>query len=126
MGDNTETNEGEDNEPKETSEPPTEFVDVDAQARRVKFYSVSDLSVGWEAPRAAEVARAFDGAVGVANVGDALELVNVVKFIELGLVPPSLSEEDRSDLSARVPTIRGAIARFFRSVDESNVGSATA
>ncbi|GAB3447662.1 hypothetical protein GCM10027517_31840 [Phycicoccus ginsengisoli] len=88
----------------------------------MKFYSASDLSVGWEAPRAAKLALAFDAGVGVVNVGDALELGNVVKFVEAGLIPQSLSEDERSDLSARVPLIRGAIARFFRSVDESNVG----
>lgn len=123
MADTTETDHLEDNEAEGPSESAADLADVEAEARRVKFYSASDLSIGWEAPRAAEVALAFDRAVGVANVGDALELSNVIKFIELGLVPQSLSEEDRSELSARVPMIRRAIARFFRSVDESNVSS---
>lgn len=123
VADATQTDHLEDNGAEETSEPAADLADVDAEARRVKFYSASDLSVGWEAPRAAEVALTFDGAVDVASVGDALELVNVIKFVELGLLPQSLSEEERSELLGQVPMIRGAIARFFRSVDESNVGS---
>lgn len=123
MADTTETDHLEDNEAEGPSGPVADLADVEAEARRVKFYSASDLSVGWEALRAAKVALAFDGAEGVAHVADALELSNVVKFIELGLVPQSLSEEERSELAARVPMIRGAIARFFRSVDESNVSS---
>lgn len=120
VADKTETEHLEDNEAEGTSEPVADAADVEAETRRVKFYSASDLSVGWEARRAAEVALAFDRAEGVAHVAEALELSNVIKFIELGLVPQSLSEEERSELSARVLTIRGAIARFFRSVEESN------
>lgn len=123
MADAIETDHLEDNEAEETSEPAAELANVDAEARRVKFYSASDLSLGWDAPRAAEVALAFDTAAGIANVVDALELGNVIIFVELGLLPQSLSEQERSELSAQVPKIRVAIARFFRSVDESNVDS---
>lgn len=122
MDDKTATDERQNGDETEPSEFAPDLVDVEDEARRVKFYSVSDLSVGWEAARAAEVALSFDEAVGVANAADALELVNVIKFIELGQFPPSLCKEERADLSARVPKIRRAIARFFRSVDESNVG----
>ncbi|WP_328531248.1 hypothetical protein OG984_09010 [Nocardioides sp. NBC_00368] len=123
MSDKTEADRSGDNESEKALEPAADHENVDVEARRVKFYSVTDMSVGLEASRAAEIAQKFDAVKGVASVGDALELANVIKFIEAGLVPDRLSEEDRSDLLGRVPMIRRAVASFFRSVDESNVTS---
>lgn len=123
MADKTETDQREDNGSEVALEPAADRVNVDAEARRVKFYSTTDLSAGQEASHAAEVAQTFDAVRGVASVGDALELGNVIKFIEAGLVPHRLSDADHSDLLCRVPVIRRAVASFFRSVDESNVSS---
>lgn len=95
-------------------------VDEEDEIRRVKFYSAADMSVGWVAPAAIETVRNFDASVRLVSITDALELSNVIKFVEAGLFPASLSEEERAALSARLPAIRGVVARFLRSVDESN------
>lgn len=98
----------------------------DGDVRRVKFYGATDLSVGWVAPAAVEIARNFDASARIDNIVDALELANVIKFVEAGMFPTFVSEEERSGVSSRLPSMRGAVARFVRSIDESNVASVLA
>lgn len=95
-------------------------LDDHAHVRRVKFYGANDLNVGLVAPRAVEVLETFDTSAPLASAADALEVVNAIKFVEAKLLPTSLSEEALSALAGRVPALREAVARFFRSVEESN------
>lgn len=95
----------------------------DDEFQRVKFYSPNDLAAGWHAPRVVVLASRFDPAHTPTNVIDLLELHNVQRYLEHGLLPDSLNQEERDRLLSRVPQIRGAVARFFTSIDDSNFGA---
>lgn len=94
--------------------------DVELERRRVHFYGVQDLATGLFVARAAELAAGFDSEVELVNVMDALELHNVRKYLEHGLLPSACSAEEVKQLVERVPKIRGAVARYFASVDNEN------
>ncbi|MFT0763046.1 hypothetical protein VRY54_08320 [Actinomyces sp. F1_1611] len=97
------------------------MTEADEEQRRVRFYGEHDLAAGAFAPRAAELAVGFDSGVELTNVMDALELHNVQKYLEHGLIPHSYSVEEVEQLVEQVPKIHSAVARYFSSVDMENV-----
>lgn len=54
---------------------------------------------------------------------DLLELHNVQKYLEHGFFPLEYTESQRAIATSRIGPIRGAIARFFSSVDNTNCAS---
>lgn len=102
------------------------MVAEDAELRRVRFYGEHDLAAGWHAPRVVELAAEFDPKSAPTNVADVLELHNVQKYLEHGLLPHSLIEGERNRLIAKVPLIRSAVARFFGAVKNSNFAAIVA
>lgn len=99
---------------------------MDDEARRVRFYGVHDLAVGWHAPRVVELATRFVPSDPILNVLDALELHNVEKYLSHELFPQSCSNKERHALLAIAPEMRSSVARFFSSIDNSNFASVTA
>lgn len=98
----------------------------DDELRRVRFYGAYDLAAGWHAPRVVELTAEFDPKHAPTNVVEVLELHNVQKYLEHGLLPNSCTEEVRNRLMARAPLIRSAVARFFTAVDNSNFAAIVA
>ena len=94
--------------------------DNDEELRRVRFYGAGDLAAGWYAPRAAKLAAEFNAEHALTDLMHVLELHNVQQYLEHKLLPSACSEQERDLLVARAPQIRGAVARFFASVDSSN------
>jgi hypothetical protein len=52
-----------------------------------------------------------------------LELHNVQQYLEHGFLPVDYDEAQRTAATARIPRLRGAVARFFAGVDDSNVAA---
>lgn len=92
----------------------------DGSPRRVKFYGVHDMATGFHVPRVAEVAERFDPKRVPTSTEDMLELHNVQQYLEHGLFPNAYNEEDRTLAKARIPQIRGEVARYFSSVNNTN------
>lgn len=88
--------------------------------RRVRFFSLDDLSVGWYVKRVAELVEQFDPEHAPTDVMDLLELHNVQQFLEHGLVPREYTESQRAVATSRIGQIRSVVARFFSSVDNAN------
>lgn len=97
--------------------------DVDEEMRRVRFFGPNDLATGWFVQRAVDLAEDFDPANAPTSTVDILELHNVQQYLEHGFLPPTYSEEQRASAKARIPQIRGAVARFFSGVDDTNVAT---
>lgn len=102
------------------------MIEEDEQFRRVRFYGAQDLAAGWHAPRVVELATQFDPTNPIKNVVDALELHNVEKYLEHGLLPNSCTEEQRNQLMQRARQVHSAVARFFTSVNSSNFAAIVA
>ncbi|QWF24437.1 hypothetical protein KM427_12505 [Nocardioides sp. LMS-CY] len=95
----------------------------DEEVRRVRFFGPNDLATGWFAQRAVELAEQFDPANVPTSTVDILELHNVQQYLEHGFLPLAYNEEQHALAKARIPQIRGAVARFFSSVDDTNVAT---
>lgn len=89
--------------------------------RKVRFFGPNDLATGWFVQRAVDLAEQFDPNNPPANTIDILELHNVQQYLEHGFLTVTYSEEQRALAQARIPEIRSAVARFFSSVDETNI-----
>ena len=99
---------------------------TDNQQRRVKFYGPHDLSVGWYVPRVIQIVEAFNANEVPTSINDALELHNIQQYLEHGLLPRDLNSEQQGDLTARIPLIRGTVARYFSEVNDTNIGAKVA
>ncbi|KHL01905.1 hypothetical protein [Sinomonas humi] len=90
------------------------------EAWRVRFYGAHDMATGWFVPRVGELAQEFDPKNVSASIEDILELHNVQQYLEHGFLPIGYSEEERSQAQSRISEIRGAVARFFSAIDNTN------
>jgi hypothetical protein len=106
---------------------PSEHVDSeggqhnsDEDLRRVRFYGVNDLATGFHIPRVVELLEVFDPASPPTSISDILELHNVQKYLEHGLLPMTLSDEERAHAKLKIPEIRRAVAQFFVATDNTN------
>jgi hypothetical protein len=91
--------------------------------RRVKFFSPEDLSAGWFVGRVVELVEQFDEEHPPGTVADVLELHNVLQFLVHEMLPNDYSAAQREAAKARIPKIRGVVARYFSQVDESTLAS---
>lgn len=92
-------------------------------ARRVRFFGIHDLAASWYVQRVAELVERFDRNAVPSDEMDVLELHNVQQYLEHGLFPRDYAESQRAVATSRTGQIRGAVARFFTSVDNANCSS---
>jgi len=78
------------------------------------------LATGWYVDRVGELVEVFDAARPPTDVMDIIELHNVQQYIENDFLPQSYSAGQREQATGRTPEIRGAVARFFSSIDDTN------
>lgn len=88
--------------------------------RRVRFFGVHDLAAGRYGQRVAELVEGFDPAEPPSETTDLLELHNVQQYLEHGFLPYGGTDSERAITTSRIDEIRGTVARFFSSVDNSN------
>jgi hypothetical protein len=98
----------------------------DAALRRVRFYGVHDLATGWHIPRVVELVERFDPKSARASTVDMLELHNVQQYLEHGFLPNAYTEDERERAKARIPQIRGGVARYFSAIDNTNFAAMVA
>lgn len=98
--------------------------DEETSLRRVKFYGAHDLSTGWQTPRVAEIIENFDPDNPPSDTQDLLELFNVEQYLAAKMLPPDYSEAEQASALAKLPKIRGAIARHFSNIDEGSFAQA--
>ncbi|WP_150462366.1 hypothetical protein [Nesterenkonia ebinurensis] len=95
----------------------------DEEVRRVQFFGPNDLAAGVFVQRAADLAEQFDPENAPTSTVDILELHNVQQYLEHGFLPQTYNEEQYARAKARIPQIRGAVARFFSGVDDTSVAT---
>lgn len=94
--------------------------DEGVASRRVRFYGRNDMAAGWYLNRVAELVEQFDPLKPPIDTVDIIELHNVQQYLDNGLLPSSFGVSERAQAIARIPQIRGAVARFFTSIDDTN------
>lgn len=90
-------------------------------ARRVVFFGAGDLAAGVHVARVAEIVAQFDPADPPLDITDVLELHHVQLYLEKGVLPRPFTAQQVLAAQAKVPKLRGAIARFFSTIDNSSV-----
>jgi hypothetical protein len=98
----------------------------DQDARRVLFYGAGDLAAGVHVERVAEIVAQFDPADAPTGITDVLELHHVQLYLENGILPRTFTAQQVQEAQAQVPQLRSAIARFFSTIDDSNVAAVVA
>jgi hypothetical protein len=88
---------------------------------RIKFYGPGDLANHVIAEEAVALLRAQSGKATIVSLSDALEIHNALEFERHDIVPSVLAPEERATLSSQAQTIRGQLARFFATIDDTNV-----
>ncbi|MGB3858895.1 MAG: hypothetical protein WA912_06525 [Ornithinimicrobium sp.] len=97
--------------------------DDDEALRRVRFFSPEDMSAGRFVWRVVELVEQFDERQVPLSLVEVIELHNVLQFLVNDMFPNEYTVEQRERATARIPKIRGAVARYFSEVDESNFAS---
>jgi len=95
-------------------------------ARRVLFFGAGDLAAGVHVERVAEIVAQFDPADAPLDITDVLELHHVQLYLEKGILPRAFTAQRVQEAQAQVPRLRGTIARFFSTIDNSNVAAVVA
>lgn len=93
------------------------------QNGQVKFYFLNDISCGWYFPRVESILLNFDPNKKVINydISDILELYNIQKFIDNGVLLRSWSSQDISKIKDIVKQFRKIIAQYFNfRISDSN------
>ncbi|RQX12077.1 hypothetical protein DDE19_29425 [Micromonospora ureilytica] len=98
----------------------------DSTDRRIRFYGTADFATYWQAGRATEIAERFRPEDPLTRAADVIELHNVQQYVEAGLFPAGYTDAQRAQARARIPAMRSAIARFFTTINETNVGELVA
>jgi hypothetical protein len=93
---------------------------------RVRFYGTGDLALGLHIPRVAELVEAFDPGSAPTDTTDILELHNVQKYLEQGLLPRDYPDEQRTRALEKIPKIRGTVARHFSTITAAGLSASLA
>lgn len=93
----------------------------ESEKRRLRFYGAQDYASYWQIDEAVHILRRFNGVETLTNVTDVIELHNAQQFVQAGFLPQSLTEHAKAELSATGSQIRSAVARFFTTLDDSNL-----
>lgn len=99
---------------------------VDTMSReRVRYYSNSDMSISMYLERLKTVVDTIDPASSVVgDINDALELYNIVQFIDNRLFSKHWSQEYTDELQSKSSGIKGLIGRYFSGLDHDAIGEA--
>ncbi|USN97317.1 MAG: hypothetical protein H6799_03010 [Candidatus Nomurabacteria bacterium] len=89
---------------------------------RVRFYSNSDMSIGFYLARLKKVVDAIDATNNsVRDINEALELFNIIQFIDNNLFHKDWTEEYTDKLKSKSPLIKSTVAKFFNSLTPEKI-----
>ncbi|MBP2266267.1 hypothetical protein J3A64_001731 [Pseudarthrobacter sp. PvP004] len=92
-----------------------------AQRDRLKFYGPHDVANAVLVDEAVALIRAQSGKQAIASMNDALEVYNALEFERLGVLPRTLTQEERDTLATASRVLRGQIAAFFSKLDSLSI-----
>lgn len=92
--------------------------------KRVKYYSNSDMSVGFYLDRLKDVIDAIDNNSNLTDINDALELVNIVKFIDNGIYSTKWKKSYVNGLSAKSKILKSLVGKYFSGLSVDGIGKA--
>lgn len=88
---------------------------------RVQFYSVSDLSIGWQLPRIESVMDKFNFWQEFDDINDIIELFSVYLILETNIHFREWNAENQFQSSDESKKILAVIGRFFNKITENSL-----
>ena len=92
---------------------------MDSQYIGAKFYSKSDLSIGWNLEKAEKIINAFDETNMEYKINNILEMYNICLLFDSEVRLQSWSKEYYKKLTLVADSFRPIIGRFFSDIDYS-------
>ena len=88
---------------------------------RVKFYTVQDLSTGYNLEKAIKVIQQFKKEKRAFNINDIIELYNIKCFFDNGIYNSKWVKEEREQYIETVKTFPNHIGKFFGNITDLNI-----
>lgn len=88
---------------------------------RLKFFGQGDLGNFMFADQAVAMIRTQTKKSGLTSLNDALEVYNALQFEKHGILPTTLSQDERDALPSNAALVRRQLAAFFAAIDSSNI-----
>ncbi|HCH34391.1 MAG: hypothetical protein UY35_C0001G0018 [Candidatus Saccharibacteria bacterium GW2011_GWC2_48_9] len=92
--------------------------------KRVKYYSNNDMSISFYLERLKLIADSLDTSTELSNINDALELVNLTKFIDNNLFSTEWKSDYREELVSKAKVAKGLLGKYFSSLSVEDITGA--
>lgn len=90
------------------------------EEKRIKFYSVSDMSSGYYLTEAESIFPNWDDYIQSRDINTLLELYNVEKYIDSNMKLSHWNDNQLTEYKRKCAEIPAALGRFFSSVTDNN------
>ena len=94
--------------------------------KRVKFYSNSDMSIPIYLERLTTVADSIDSSHKLSDINDALELINITKFIDNNVFSVDWESTYVDKLRLKAKIIKGLVGKYFSGLSAEGISKAIA
>ncbi len=91
---------------------------------RVKFYSNSDMSIPFYLERLKAVVDSIDSSHKLSDINDALELVNITKFIDNKIFRVNWGSTYINELRSKAKIIKGLVGKYFSELSVEDLSEA--
>lgn len=88
---------------------------------RIKYYSKSDLSVGWNLQKIEEVINEYDEKRKDYKINDIIEFYNITKYLDNELYLKNWDTEYIDDLKKINIKLKASIGRYFNNIKNKNI-----
>jgi len=88
--------------------------------QRIKFYSINDLSLGYNLENIEKLFEKFSNRREDLNINDMIELYNAKKYFNKDIYLKKWSAEDIDEYKRAIDSYFSITARFFKSINEDN------
>ena len=92
--------------------------------KRLKYYANNDISISYYLERLKLVADSLDSSSELNNINDALELVNVMKFINNGLLSIDWDVHYRDQLKSKAKIVKDLVGKYFSGLSVAGITNA--
>lgn len=88
---------------------------------RIKYYSKSDLSVGWNLQKIEEVIKEYDEKREDYIINDIIEFYNITKYLDNELYLKNWDKDYINDLKKINIKLKASIGRYFNNIKNKNI-----
>lgn len=88
---------------------------------RIKYYSKSDLSVGWNLQKIEEVIKVYDEKREDYIINDIIEFYNITKYLDNELYLKNWDKDYINDLKEINIKLKASIGRYFNNIKNKNI-----